>query len=261
MNVEILHDKKRIEGVLVRNTPLHIYELGDLDDFFWHKTIWFSGGEESAQQMVLLYCGAIPPVLIALYDSQKEMMKELLQTIKPLLPSQFYAHLGIGLVEVFGSGAIEQFHGKYCKMMLKEIKSKIPESDSNIRRLGQKDVELALMLYEESYENNVFNPRMLETGKYFGYYTDNRLVGIAGVHVYSERYRVAALGNITVHPSARNKGIGEKLTTALCSDLLKTVDTIGLNVAQDNKAALRCYEKVGFEAVGEYEEYMVRNLV
>jgi len=86
-------------------------------------------------------------------------------------------------------------------------------------------------------------------------------VGIAVIHVYSERYKVAALGNITVHPGLRNRGIVEKLTSALFNDLLKTVDIVGLNMAQENKAALRCYEKVGFEVVGEYEEYLVRNLV
>jgi len=260
MNVEILHDKKRIERVLSRDRPLHIYEIGDLDDFFWDKTVWFSAGiGEVHEEIVLLYCGAIPPVLIALYDTEIGVMDELLQSMRPYLPPRFHAHLGEGLIDVFGQEVIEKSYGKFFKMALNRGEVGTPQSDPSIRGLGEKDVGEALELYKESYKDNCFNPRMLETGKFLGYFVDGNLTGIAGIHVYSKKYKVAALGNITVHPRMRNKGIGEKLTVALCNDLLKTVDTIGLNVAQDNKSALRCYEKVGFGVVGEYEEYLLRN--
>jgi ribosomal protein S18 acetylase RimI-like enzyme len=262
MNVEILHDKKRIERVLSKNRPLHIYEIGDLDDFFWDKTIWFIAGVgEAYDEIVLLYCGANPPVLIALYDSEIRAMDELLRSMRPYLPPRFHAHLSEGLIEAFGQEVIEKFYGKFYKMELNKGKVGTPQSDSSIRELCEKDVGEALELYKESYEDNCFNPRMLETGKFLGYFVDRTLRGIAGIHVYSEKYGVAALGNITIHPRMRNKGIGEKLTTALCNDLLKTVDTIGLNVAQNNGPALRCYGKVGFEVVGEYEEYVIRNLI
>lgn len=32
-----LHDKARIEAFLRKNVYLHIYSIGDLDDFFWHN--------------------------------------------------------------------------------------------------------------------------------------------------------------------------------------------------------------------------------
>jgi len=73
----------------------------------------------------------------------------------------------MGLIEVFGVKTIETFYGRYYKMVLNNHRLSNPAPDSNIRRLGQKDTEKALRLYKKSYENNVFDPRMLETGKYF----------------------------------------------------------------------------------------------
>lgn len=82
-------------------------------------------------------------------------------------------------------------------------------------------------------------------------------MSVAGVHVYSARFRMAALGNITTHPDWRGQGLGTAATAGLCKNLLKTVDTVGLNVSSDNETAIRMYEKLGFEAVAKYNEYML----
>ena len=76
----------------------------------------------------------------------------------------------------------------------------------------------------------------------------------------SPRYRVAALGNIATHPKYRGKGYGTAVTAKLCGSLLREVDHIGLNVKADNKSAIRCYEKLGFEVVCSYGEYEVEPL-
>lgn len=45
------------------------------------------------------------------------------------------------------------------------------------------------------------------------------------------------------------------MTAALCQRLLcDGIEVIGLNVMRDNEAALRCYRKLGFEPIAEYEE-------
>jgi predicted GNAT family acetyltransferase len=112
-------------------------------------------------------------------------------------------------------------------------------------------------LYDESYPGNWFDPRMLQTGQYFGLRESRQLVSVAGVHVYSERYRVAAVGNVVTHPAHRNKGYGRAVTARLCQLLLETVDHIGLNVKADNDAAMACYRKLGFEIIAPYGEFTV----
>jgi ribosomal protein S18 acetylase RimI-like enzyme len=43
----------------------------------------------------------------------------------------------------------------------------------------------------------------------------------------------------------------------VCRSLLRRVDTIALNVATDNDAAIACYRELGFEDTAPYEEWMV----
>lgn len=84
----------------------------------------------------------------------------------------------------------------------------------------------------------------------------DRLVSIAGIHVYSPKYKVAALGNITTLPSRRGKGYGRRVTARLCRSLVDEGIDIGLNVKADNSAAISCYRGLGFETVAAYEEFL-----
>ena len=127
---------------------------------------------------------------------------------------------------------------------------------SNVQPLTNQHLPELIDLYTASYPGNWFDPRMLQTGQYMGIHIDKQLVAVAGVHVYSAHYRVAALGNITTHPDHRGQGVGTAVTAALCKRLLKTVDTIGLNVKSDNAAAIALYQKLGFQIVTTYHEYM-----
>ena len=48
MNVIRLHDRATLEAFLRRDAALHLYSLGDLDDFFWPFTTWHGLEEEVA---------------------------------------------------------------------------------------------------------------------------------------------------------------------------------------------------------------------
>lgn len=54
-----------------------------------------------------------------------------------------------------------------------------------------------------AYPKNWFDSRMVESDKYYGDFINDTLVGIAGIHVFSEAYKIAALGNIATHPAYR----------------------------------------------------------
>lgn len=129
-----------------------------------------------------------------------------------------------------------------------------PEGALPIAALSTRDLPAIHALYQEAYPGNWFDPRMLATGQFCGAFEGPRLVAIAGVHVYSERQRVAALGNITTHPARRGEGLGTAVTAALCRRLLAEVGDIGLNVKADNLVAQRCYARIGFEVCAEYDE-------
>jgi predicted GNAT family acetyltransferase len=117
------------------------------------------------------------------------------------------------------------------------------------------DIDHLRALYEASYPGNWFEPRMLETGFYYGVRHDGALVSVAGIHVYSPRYKIGVLGNVTTHPAFRGQRLATSTCAKLCRELLKTVEHIGLNVKADNVSAIRTYERLGFEVVGEYGEF------
>ena len=100
---------------------------------------------------------------------------------------------------------------------------------------------------------------MLATGRYVGVRRDGRLACVAGVHVYSPTWRVAALGNVATLPELRGQGLARGACAALCHLLLRDgIETIALNVRADNAPAIAAYTRLGFEPVAEYVEASLR---
>lgn len=254
-----LHDKAVIEGFLRRKTDLHLYELGDLDDFFWPRTIWFADAKVSPLSAIcLLYLGQSQPTLLALGDVPP--LIALLKNISELLPGWFYAHVSPGVEAAFEGAFQLEPHGDHLKMSLNYPTKLLDTSPPRSERLGPEHLPEILQLYRESYPENWFDPRMLETREYFGVREEGRLISIAGVHVYSPVLKVAALGNITTAPSHRKLGLATAATRELCLSLMRKVDYVGLNVAAGNHAAIDCYRKLGFEVSAIYREFSIHRI-
>jgi GNAT superfamily N-acetyltransferase len=254
----ILHDKKVIEKFLRKNASLNIYQIGDLDDFFYPFTIWYAlKHEDEIKAIALLYTAVNPPVLLALSPAEElEHMKELLVQMIPVLPIKFYSHLTPELEPSLESYYSLEFHGDYCKMVLNDI-NYINDTFLKTYQLTYYDLPKIRQLYQDSYPDNSFDPRMLETGMFYGIDEDDKLVSIAGIHVFSEKYKIAALGNITTLPEHRGKGLGKLVTSRVCKELKPHTYIIGLNVHMQNSSAIKCYNDLGFETIAPYREYMI----
>jgi GNAT superfamily N-acetyltransferase len=251
-----LHSKDEIEAFLRRNVFLHLYELGDLDDFFWPYTIWYAHRDgDAVRELALVYCGTDLPVLLAFIDGPPVEMHALLRSMAHQLPRRLYAHLSPGVVVALEDEYRYRSHGIHLKMALQHPARVEAVATPDAVALSPADLEEVQALYRASYPGNWFDPRMLETGRYYGIREGGRLVSVGGVHVYSERYRIAALGNITTLPEARSRGLGTLVAAKVCQSLLRTVDHIGLNVKADNATAIASYRSLGFERIADYEEY------
>lgn len=258
METIYLHAKDEIEAFLRRDTFLHLYSLGDLDNFFWHHTTWYAlKHHEQIKQLILLYTGTSLPVLLALTNETTDLMRQLLKSITHLLPRRFYAHLSRDLVNVLAKEYQIQSYGVHYKMALTDSSQLEAIDTSDVVSLSVSDVSELQELYSMSYLGNWFETQLLETGYFFGIRCNATLVSVAGVHVYSKQYKVAALGNITTHPLFRGQGLAKKSVAKLCQTLLRTVEHIGLNVKVDNTSAINCYKKLGFKPVATYEEYFL----
>jgi ribosomal protein S18 acetylase RimI-like enzyme len=258
VKIVCLHDKDEIAAFLRHNIYLHLYTIGDLDDFFWSYTTWYAlKDDRSIRQIVLVYTGTQVPTLLALTHQHLDDMRALLKSILHLLPHRFYAHLTGDLRQVFESIYRVESLGQHSKMALINPDQVAAVDSSAAQQITIADLPELKAFYEASYPGNWFDPRMLETGCYYGIRHDGAFVSAAGVHVYSPEYSVAALGNITTHPRARGRGLGAAVTAAVCRALLPRVSHIGLNVSLDNPGAIACYRKLGFDHVATYEECLV----
>jgi len=250
-----IRDKRRIEKFLREDPMVHLYEIGDLDDFFWPQTSWIAlGRADDLISILLLYRDGHMPVLLALNHKPVPPEMDGILLLKHLLPAHLNAHISSGFMDILKQVYHVESSNVHFRMGLPNP-SLIPDMDfKNVIQLDERNRDELQELYRISYPGNWFHEKMLLTGRYYGIKKNRKLVSVAGVHVYSKKYRVAALGNITTHPNYRNQGLAISVTACLCHQLVQEVDHIGLNVHSDNLSAIRCYRKIGFEIVSQFEE-------
>ena len=117
-----VHDKATIERFLRRDPILHMFGLGDLDDFYWPYTGWYALEHiNEIRQLILTYTNAPNLVMMALAHERIEEMRELLRSIIHLLPRRLYVHLSEGLADVLAIAYHLHPHGKFLKMALNEF--------------------------------------------------------------------------------------------------------------------------------------------
>ncbi|MEU8156094.1 GNAT family N-acetyltransferase [Micromonospora sp. NPDC048986] len=256
MPVRAEHDRMVLARLLGRDPVLHAYQLGDLDDFFWPYTSWYRRGD----QVALLYHGTDLPTLLAFAaPADTAALSVLLAQVAPVLPARLYAHLSPGLADALSGSFRLACGGRHHRMALTD-----PARLGSVAPAGvvleTADLPQVRALYAQAYPGNWFDERMMQTGQYLGIRDGGAVVAVAGVHVFSPAYRVAALGNVTTHPRWRGRGLGASVVAALCARLRESVEHVTLNVKADNVAAVRLYERVGFTRVADYDEWTLTAL-
>ncbi len=256
MRISSLRDKGRIEAHLRDDPYLHLYEIGDLDAPYWAHTDYLALEEEGRiTALTLLYTGTSLPVLLAFAREAPTPMRRLLRSIRRQLPRRFYAHLSGGLIDLFADDYSIKPHGDHLRMAFTDPDRTDAVDTSQAIRLGRSDAEEIRRFYDASYPEHWFEPAMLASGPYFGIRERGELVSVAGVHVYAPEVRVAALGNIATDRRFRGRGLATAVTGRLCQELRGKISHVGLNVKADNRGAILCYERLGFERHAHYGEF------
>lgn len=235
-------DREVLEAFL-RRTPIWSgYALGDLDEPHFERSRWFLEGEALA----LRYALGETVTLMTFGDARE--VAALVPRVP--LPAHFEAHLpaehAAALRELrpgFDLSALVP----YLRYGLQAPDLRVPPAPPQVRAaaLRGQDLDAARALYAH-YPNNWFSPARVEEGCYLGLWRDGELVAAAGTHVASRAYRVAALGDVVVATKERGQGLGSHVSALLCQRLLGFADWVVLNVAAENTAARRAYQRVGF---------------
>ncbi len=251
-----IHYKDVVEAFLMQDPLANVLAIGDLDDFFWPSTVWY-GWEDDGEliDIALLYVGAGMPVLLCFAQAGDAHTEKFAQALQTVLPASVYAHLNPGVDQYFLMNYRGVPHGRHYKMALDHPHQAAAFSSSAVQPLTVGDLPAIHAIFDAAYPGNFFDPRMLETGMYFGVWEGDQLVSVAGIHVYSEAYGVAGIGNVTTHPEYRSKGYAKKVMTRLIEALQQKVSHIALHVKADNLPAIKAYQQLGFRIIREYDEY------
>jgi len=263
--VETLSDRGEIERFLRRSAPAQIYALADLDDAFWPDTSWFAtrsrDGEIEALCLVLEKLAL--PIVHAVAPPHHEPTLALVRALVPRLPPRFFVNLPVGFERALEATHEIHLHGEFQKLQLASASDLASHELPDIETLGPEHADeieefRARRAHRPGEAAGGFYERfMLELSPWFGVRRGGELVAIAGVHVVSRRYGVAALGNVATAPEFRGRGLARAVCARLARELARHVPLVGLNVATANASARRCYETLGFRSVLRYSEALL----
>ncbi|MFP4600474.1 MAG: GNAT family N-acetyltransferase [Persicimonas sp.] len=247
MAVEQITDRDELRDFLTVDKLANAYLLGNLDPAFFPFCSWWGARRRdgSLGSLLLIYQGLSLPVTFMV--GSKPNFEEFLVEAKQQLPERFHFHVLENHIDtvrhVFDCSDTMRMH----RMGLEKDDYQPLEATDDVERLGHRDTAAIMELYSH-YPDNFFEPSQLETGLYFGIRDgDGGLSSIAGVHVVSEEYDVAVIGNLVTHPDARGRGLATRCTGQLLDALFERVSLVALNVQDDNEPAIKMYENFGFE--------------
>jgi RimJ/RimL family protein N-acetyltransferase len=238
---------ERAARVLERDRIWSAYALADLDPPHAAHAEWLAG-ELAA---VLTYGGFEPPVLFA--AGEPEEARRLLAEIPPgrymftLMPTHR------ALLE---QRVLESHETVMWRMALRP-EAFDPSLAQGVEPLTLEDLpDLEALFGTGADRPDAFDPVQLADRAFFGIRRGRQLVSVAGTHVVSALRGVAAVGNVFTHPAHRGRGLATRTTAAVVQALIQVsgLRTIVLNVARENAAALRCYERLGFWPFCGYHE-------
>lgn len=115
------------------------------------------------------------------------------------------------------------------------------------------DIESLSFTIPWSKESFVYELNSNSVAKYYVAVIENIVAGYAGLWRIMDEGHIT---NIAVHPEYRNKKIGERLV----KKIFKVCDSVDINkltleVRASNTAALKLYEKMGFQREGIRKAY------
>ena len=237
-----LTDKNQIRSILQHDRRWCVYALGDLTPRMFDKCRWFT-----------------PDLTMVLHDYGTSILfAHGTGSIREALAHVAWpVHLQVqpdGLDEVRRHAIVT--NEKHMQRMTLEKRAPI-RVDPRATRLTIADADAIAKLYQDGEaageSPDFFYSSMVTDGVFFGVYENQDLTAAAGTHLVARDEGAAAIGNVYVRRDRRGRGLGRLVTAAVINDL-RDVETIGLNVREDNAAAIRAYESLGFVKHCDFRE-------
>jgi len=242
-----LTDKAQILAFLETDRGYAAYAIGDLEPHLYADCSWAGAAREGRiEALVLHFRGLDPPAFVLMGETGglRAILAEALSPERVYLtcrPEQLALTRGFYIWDeitpmwrmILQIERFQPLHAVPDQAILAPLR---PEHIAQINELFVLGGGLA------------FSPAQVEAGVFFGVLEEGALVAVAGTHLVSETYGVAAIGNVYTHPDFRRRGYGTLATGAVAAELVRRgIQEVVLNVSQENAPALHIYEKLGFE--------------
>lgn len=249
-STRVVDDPSELDELFRRDAHLHIYALADLDEPYWSASTWWRNGD-AAFGLVGLPDGETIVYAVSSADPSGTMAlaAELVGEVPPTLVTGV---TGIGGVFERAGRSLVWQRG-YNRFHLTNP-DQVPTRDPEVVSLGPDDSDELVSLYAVQPGASFFLPSMLHDETFVGVRDEDRLVAVAGTHVFSRARDVAAIGAVFTHPDHRGRGLGAQVTAGVIDRIGDRVSTIGLNCTVANVAARRIYSRMGFTEALAYDE-------
>jgi len=299
--VKNLRDSEEILSFLQQDRLYAAYAIGDLEPSLFARCQWFGAEDDGkTQALALLFTGLHPHALFTMGDDagvaaildsalrlgsgQALQSKLAYFTSRPEHLTVLEAFYDLDEVEqmlrmVITSADFRPVLSPPVLSVAEGPKGHVP---GPAIRLNPTHLDQLLELYRLG-GGSAFAPYQLRDGVYYGIEVSGQLVSVAGTHLVSPTFGVAAVGNIFTRPNHRRRGYATACTSHVVEELLvlrrdsgeplglssgrrlsraaqdraQGLDVV-LNVNRGNAEAIEIYERLGFrrycpfiEVVGE----------
>ena len=245
--VRRLTDREAIRRLLESRPVYTAYALGQLEPHLFPLSEWWlaegdGGTAPPGGRALLLHSrGGLGNALFALGDAAP------LTALLYLHPGPHYAFATcqaehIGVLRRFFRLSQEQ---PMLRMKVTADTFRPPEGEA--RRLRGREIRLVNRLYNAEGAVASYTAHQIEEGMYFGAHVGERLVAVAGTHAVSPAHGVAVVGNVYTHPRHRGRGLGALVTGAVTAAVIEACPLVVLSVDPRNRAAVRAYQRLGYE--------------
>jgi ribosomal protein S18 acetylase RimI-like enzyme len=238
-------DRTQIRNILETDRPWAAYALGDLAPGLFEQSQWFCmSGRMPA--LALVFRAFARPVLFTL--GEPDGVRAILDEIGD--EPELYLSIRSEILPFIKSRYDVRDEMAMWRMVLDPTRPRLAPAEGVVR-LGPADLERLQQLYADGEPTGeapgFFTASMLEQGVYCGVFEGEALVAAAGTHLVVPSEGVGAVGNVYTRRDRRGQGLAARVSGVVAGELLRMgLRTIVLNVAQDNGAAIRAYERVGF---------------
>ncbi|HEY2018412.1 MAG TPA: GNAT family N-acetyltransferase [Bryobacteraceae bacterium] len=237
--MQTITDPAVLEPWLNRDWPWGGFAIGDLEPQWMRHCEW----RQSANTIVLLFSG-LSPLLICHYGDESGLA--------PILESLNEPRVWVNIRPEFEDTFRRFYRPEKCvrmrRMYLEQPVASIGKA-SSLSPSDRSEIEDLLATGEWV----LFLPECLATGHYYGVRENGRLVAIAGTHLASPRYNIAALGTVFTHPAHRGKGLAAVCSSHVLSSIGRAgIRRVVLNVEDQKDGARRVYERLSFRTACTY---------